>query len=339
MTRSIPAMGTIVTIQVVADGDESGADLHCGIERAFDWIREVEAICTRFDPDSEAMRLTMTVGSPVVASEILFEAVRFAVAVAGATDGAFDPAVGHVLQGRGFNRHYVTGERIEHEIVAERRATYRDILLDPSERSITVTQPLILDLGAVAKGLAIDLAARELAAFEDFAIDAGGDLYLGGRAPAGRPWTIGIRHPRDDQAILRQLTVSDMAVCTSGDYERCAPDPRHGHHLIDARSGVCAGAASSATVLASTAMVADALATAAFVLGPADGLPFLEAHGVEGLIVSASLEQHVTRGFEAAVSGQTVLRHAEGAPDHPPGHPRGAGRAERGRPADRPGAV
>jgi len=326
-------MGTIVTIQVVADDRDGDAEIAGQIERAFDWIRQVEATCTRFDPGSEAMQLATQAGTPVEVSDILFEAVQFAVAVAEATDGAFDPTVGHLLQSRGFDRHYATGARFAPRV--DPGATYRDIHLDPSHRTITLARPLILDLGAVAKGLAVDLAARALAPLEHFAVDAGGDLYFAGHGPAGGPWTVGIRHPREDDAILRRLTVSDVAVCTSGDYERRAPDPEHGHHLIDARAGASAGAASSATVLAPTAMVADALATAAFVLGPADGISFLEAQGVEGLIVSASLEQHATRGFETTVSGQTILRHPEGAADRPPGGARGVGRDDRRGATDR----
>jgi thiamine biosynthesis lipoprotein len=195
-------------------------------------------------------------------------------------------------------------------------------------------RPLVLDLGAVAKGLAIDLAARELAPLRDFAIDAGGDLYLGGRGPGGRPWRAGIRHPRED-GILRRLAVTDAAVCTSGDYERRAPEPQHGHHLIDARTGASVETVSSATVIAPTAMVGDAFATAAFVLGPSAGLSFLAGQGVEGLIVSASLEQHATPGFETTFGDAAVLRDAEGAADHPAGGPRRARRSERRRPADR----
>ena len=84
---------------------------------------------------------------------------------------------------------------------------------------MTLHRPLLLDLGAVAKGLAIDMAARELQPFENFAIDAGGDLYFGGCNAAGEPWSVGIRHPRGD-GLLDTLRVSDAAVCTSGDYER-----------------------------------------------------------------------------------------------------------------------
>src|SRR4051794_26846697 len=109
-------MGTIVTIQTIAGDGSAGADVAARIDRAFDWIQQVEARCSRFDPESEAMRLTTQVGIPVVASDILFEAARFALAVAEATGGAFDPTLGHVLQARGFNRHYRTGAIVDRAI-------------------------------------------------------------------------------------------------------------------------------------------------------------------------------------------------------------------------------
>jgi thiamine biosynthesis lipoprotein len=320
--RTILAMGTTVTIHVVADDNDA---VEARVERAFRWIREVEARCTRFDTASELRQLTASVGHAVPVSDILFEAVRFAVAVAEASGGAFDPTVGGEMQRRGFNRHYRTGAILEPAAGRVAGGSFRDLCLDPVRRTILVAVPLMLDLGAVAKGLAVDLAARELAPLGDFAIDAGGDLWLSGRGPGGAPWTVGIRHPREDRLLCR-LTVTDAAVCTSGDYERTTPA---GHHLVDPRPAPGTQSACSATVIAPGAMTADALATAAFVLGPAEGVPWLEAQGVEGLIVSSSLEQHATRGFGAAVGGPAVLRDAEGSAHHPPDFPLRAGGGER----------
>jgi FAD:protein FMN transferase len=282
-------MGTIVTIQVVAS-DAAGAD--AAIERAFGWFREVEARCTRFDADSELMRLSSRIGEPVPASAILFEAVRFALSVAEETGGAFDPTVGHLMAARGFNREHRTGAMVRPVLARspEPSASHKSVHVDPGKHTITLDCPLILDLGGVAKGLAIDAAARELERFSDFAIDAGGDLYLGGRNPEGAPWSVGIRHPRLDRERLATLRVSDTAVCTSGDYER-------GDHILDPRAASSPATVAGATVVAPTAMLADALATAAFVLGPVEGIRLLERHGVEGLIVTRALECHETRGL------------------------------------------
>ena len=85
--------------------------------------------------------------------------------------------------------------------------------------------------------------------------------------------------------------MTNAAVCTSGDYERRKPSDAHAHHSLDARTGESARELASVTVVASSAMVADALATAAFALGRAEGLPFLERHGVRGLMITPSLER------------------------------------------------
>jgi len=90
--------------------------------------------------------------------------------------------------------------------------------------------------------------------------------------------------------VLDTFRVSDAAICTSGDYERPG-------HIVDPRSGASAGAVASVTVVAPGAMLADALGTAAFVLGPMDGLRLFERHGVKGLIVTTSLERFETPGL------------------------------------------
>jgi thiamine biosynthesis lipoprotein len=256
-------MGTLVTIDVPRCADGNAA-----LDRAFRWSHEVETRCTRFDPDSELRQLTATVGVSIQASAILYEALRFALMAAEESGGAFDPTVAHTADA----------------------VSYTDVVLEPERRTITLRRPLTLDLGAVAKGLAVDMAARELAALRNFAIDAGGDLYLGGSNKQGAPWRVGIRHPRDKSELIGSLEVSNKAVCTSGDYERPG-------HILDPRTGASPESVASVTVVAPSAMLADALATAAFVLGPDDGLALLENQGVDGLIVTASLQQYRTRDW------------------------------------------
>jgi len=179
---------------------------------------------------------------------------------------------------------------------SNRSVSYRDVQIDAERETITLLRPLIIDLGAVAKGLAVDLAARELQPFNNFAINAGGDLYLGGCNPSGEPWSIGIRHPRSDDELIDSLRISNRAVCTSGDYERRSSKD-DGHHILDPHTGSSANGVASVTVIAPTAMLADALATAAFVLGPANGIQLFDRLGVDGLIISPELERFATRGM------------------------------------------
>jgi FAD:protein FMN transferase len=299
--RSIPIMGTIVSIEIASGGstreaghESAGAPVAAAAERAFEWFREIERLCNRFDPGSELRLLTARAGETLAVSGILYTVVEFALAVAEETDGAFDPTVGRQMESRGFNRDYRTGDVTESHADSVDPVSFRDVHLDRDKRTITLRRPLVLDLGAVAKGLAIDMAVQELRPLQNFVIDAGGDLYLAGRNAAGERWTVGIRHPRRDREIIESITVSDEAVCTSGDYERR-------DHILDPRPGGSGDVSISATVVAPTALVADALSTAAFVLGPAKGIQLLERQGVEGLILSPTLERFTTRGLARAV--------------------------------------
>lgn len=291
-SRSEIVLGTVVTITIVGTSESTGAS--GALDRAFAWFHDVEARCSRFDSDSELMRLTRHVGLAVGASDLLFEAVRFALAVAEETDGAFDPTVGHAMETRGFNREHRTGVEVMTPVSQPDDVSFRDVECDIETKTITLRRPLVLDLGAVAKGLAIDMAAKELLPYRDFAIDAGGDLYLGGRNADGEAWSVGIRHPRQDGQLIDVLHVSDKAVCTSGDYERRGSD---GHHILDPRTGVSAEAAASATVVAPTAMLADAVATAAFVMGATGGIELCESLGLEALIFTSNLERRETNGL------------------------------------------
>jgi thiamine biosynthesis lipoprotein len=313
--RTIVIMDTAVTFEAVRHPRRAArVDPEAHVDRAIAWFRRVEASCSRFDDASEVRQLAERVGVPVVVSPILFEAVQFALAVAEESGGAFDPTIGADLEARGFNREYRSGAEVHSGVAPDARVSYRDVVLDPGQRAITMRRPLLLDLGGVAKGLAVDLASRELAPLEDFAIDAGGDLFLSGHNASDEPWTIGIRHPREESQLIDALRLTDCAVCTSGDYAR---RNEGGHHLIDARTRQAASAIASLTVVAPTAMVADALGTAAFALGPDEGLRFLERHGVDGFGVTPALERFATarrRGSAASArqahSHRVVLSHA-----------------------------
>ena len=294
-SHAFACMGTVVTLHIVNTEVSLAVPRDAAVARAKDWFRTVELTCNRFDATSELRRLCDTTNIVTPVSECLFEAAQFALAVADASQGAFDPTVGARMESRGFDRDYRTGVPSRSTVVTHSVVTYRDVELDATEHTITLHKPLLLDLGAVAKGLAIDLAARELAELQHFMIDAGGDLLASGRNAQGHPWRVGLRHPREVDAFLQTIEVTGGSVCTSGDYERTGNDGKH--HLLDARNRETAEALASVTVLAPSAMVADALATAAFALGPTAGLTFLERHDVEALLVTPSLERFTTRGW------------------------------------------
>ncbi len=293
--RSTAMMGTVVSILVNRLADDACQQAACetAITEAWSWFAQVESVCSRFEPTSELCTLSRQVGRPVRVSELLFEVLHFALGVAERTGGAFDPTVGDTMITGGFARNFRSGQLVERASFSDVAASFRDVVTVPETRTVTLHRPLTLDLGAVAKGRAIDLAAKALGAFESFAIDAGGDVFAGGRNTNNAPWVVGIRHPRRPGDMIATVHVSNLAACTSGTYER-------GEHLVQARAGAARDALASATVIAPSAMVADALATAACVLGADEGLDLLLAEGVEGLLVRSDLTMVRTPGFPDA---------------------------------------
>ena len=285
-------MDTFVTIELVRPtSDRIAAEL---VDRAFGWFRTVESVCSRFEPASELSQLGSCVGKPVTASPLLFRVLDFALAVAEATGGVFDPTLGRAMELAGYDRNYRNGAPTGMHEGMSTEGSFRDVRLDSEKQTVTLLKPLVLDLGAVAKGFAIDLAAAELGEMPNFAINAGGDVLAGGRAPDGGPWRVGIRHPRSPESLLETLSVSDAAVCTSGDYERPRPDGGAGSHIVTHVNGP---RMVSSTVIAPTAMAADALSTAAHALGPERGIELLESQGVDGMLVSDQIRTWETQGM------------------------------------------
>ena len=162
--------------------------------------------------------------------------------------------------------------------------------------------------GAITRGWAVDRAMGKLMdrGISSAIIDAGGDLRVIGSRPGKEFWRIGVQHPRDQGKLLLTFDLKDIAIVTSGDYERffIADGVRY-HHILDPSSGQPARGCQSVTVLAPTATEADACATAAFVLGPAKGIAFLRARpGVRGVIVGDGGQEHWTD--DAALGDETA---------------------------------
>ena len=317
--RSEVWMDTAVTVECVAP-EAPAAAAACGAaaERAFGWFAAVEAACSRFDAGSELRRLCRRPGEAVPLSPLLLRALHLALEVARDSDGAFDPTVGAHLEELGFATEYRSGRATPAGLRPSAAVSWRDVHLNLHRGTATLVRPLLLDLGGLAKGLAVDLALAALDGCAGAAVEAGGDIALRGVNPHGGPWRIGIRHPRRPGALWTTLVLAQGAVCTSGDYERHGPHGR-GHHL-DPRAGAACAAASpggraapvaaapgealaSCTVVAPNATLADALGTAAMVLGPGPGLRWLRRQGVEALLLTDALQSRQTPGWGALQGG------------------------------------
>ena len=155
-----------------------------------------------------------------------------------------------------------------------------------------------LDPSGLVKGWAIDRAASTLAGagWRDFFVDAGGDIQAR-RPPSAEPWRIGIRHPVQRDRVVRVVLGRDLAVATSGTYEK-------GAHIRDPHTGLAATHWVSFTVVGPDVLEADVLATAALAMGPA-GLDFIEGQRrLEAYAIDTSLQGSWTSGFDALCDPQ-----------------------------------
>jgi len=212
--------------------------------------------------------------------------------VAAASGGAFDPTILALTELWSFD----TGGRLPSAPQIEQargRVDFSGLVLQ-SDGTVKLPEGVGFDLGGIAKGAVVDLTADYLLdqGYEDFLIDAGGDILVSGLKQGRTPWRIAIRHPRDSQAVLGVLAFGRkgerIAVVTSGDYERYfEQDGERYHHILDPRSGYPARQLVSVTIVASTCALADALSTAVFVLGAEEGLELLEEFpAAEGLLIA-----------------------------------------------------
>ncbi|WNR42500.1 FAD:protein FMN transferase [Paenibacillus roseipurpureus] len=279
-------MDTAIEVKVVPG--PNAVNIERKIERAFDAFRKVEEACSRFHPNSELMLACAQINQSISVSPFLFEPLRFAWELASLTNGVFDPTVGGLMEKYGFNMHYLTRNRIERPYDLD--VTYRDVTLNDADRTLCLNKPMIIDLGAVAKGFAIDIAVNELKEMEGFIINAGGDLYAGGKDEQGAPWKIGIQHPVEKDQMIAVLSVTDEAVCTSGSYERPSETSADVHHLIHPITRQSPNEWFSCTVIAPYAMMADAFSTASFFLSTESAKDFISQEDLKAIFISSNLE-------------------------------------------------
>jgi thiamine biosynthesis lipoprotein len=222
-------------------------------------------------------------------SEDTFAVIRHALEVAAASGGAFDPTVEPLVEVGGRPAPLPAGAR-----TALERVSYRLVRLDPRTRSVRLERRARLTLDGLAKGYGADLALAALRS----AGAASGLVDLGGSSLAvfGEPLRLGVRDPAREEAPWAELVVEDAAVSTSGGDERSG-------HIVDPRTGMPARGVLQVTVVAATALEADALSTAAFVLGREEGLALLVRRGAAGLVLEVEGGRRrirTTPGFSAA---------------------------------------
>ena len=299
-TRAL--LGTFITIKLVDTGD---APAKADIEDAFAEIERLSAVLSRHDPASELSILNRT-GVVEAASTELLGVAQKAKNFAEITSGAFDVTVLPLLNLYGDSFADGGSPPSERAIDAARDLVdYRRIEI--KDRKISLGAPgMGITLDGIAKGFVIDQAAALLRArgLTQVLVEAGGDMSLRGMRQDGQPWKIGLTHPRALAGYYEVLQTSNDCLATSGDYENAFTPDYSWHHIIDPRLGHSPREVASATVIAPDTTYADAMATAAMVLGVSDAIGLFEKlPGVQALLIDKGMKSHTTSGFYAAASG------------------------------------
>ncbi len=283
--RNFPLMTTEVSITVAAP---ASARLTQALDATEAEMRRLSTSLSEWVADSEVGQLNARSGGDwQQASPDLWTVVTAAHEVSLATAGSFDITWAAL---HGLWDFHATEPRVPDPATIKARLPligFYNLQQDPEQQRLRLAKPgMKIGLGGIAKGYAVDRASAVLRArgFTNHLVVAGGDLYAAG-SRAGEPWRVGVRAP-NGRHLLATLDVHDEGVATSGSYERffVIQGVRY-HHILDPRTGYPAPGTSAVTVVAKSAMLADAYATGLFILGAERGLAVAGRHGLEALFL------------------------------------------------------
>ncbi|WP_368488590.1 FAD:protein FMN transferase [Clostridium sp. BJN0013] len=273
--------------------------------------QRLERLLSRFQQESDISRINRSAGikcenvSPET-YEILLHAIECSVI----SQGLFDVTVGPLVDLWDY-KHALEPPANNKIEMALPLVNYKDLELNTVQKTTGLKKSgQSVDLGGIGKGFASD---RFMEIFKEYGVTSafsniGGNVSTLGNKPDGSPWLVGIRHPRLN-GLLGAVEVTEKAVVTSGDYERYFIDKegRRFHHILNPITGYPAESGLvSVTVVANSAMTADALSTAIFVAGLERGTALIKKYsGAEAVLVDEKLRVYVTQGlrqrFQASV--------------------------------------
>ncbi|MBL7215327.1 MAG: FAD:protein FMN transferase [Phycisphaerae bacterium] len=285
-------MGTFARVVAVADTEPQGRS---AIDAAFEKIDAIEQCMSDYDPNSLLSKVNQQAfRQPVAINDELMTVLCASMECYCLSGGAFDITVGPVVQlwrQAKKNDAAPTPKQLEQ---ARQAVGCQNLFIDTEGQTVQFAKEgMFLDLGGIGKGYAVDRAVEILrtAGLKGGMVDIGGNLRcFGTPANGAEHWLIGLQDPANDENILLKLKMDDRAVATSGDYRRFVVlDGQKHSHIINPATADSAQSLSSVTIIAPTAMAADALSTTVTVLGDQKGLGLIESiTDVEAILIPHS---------------------------------------------------
>lgn len=291
------AMDTYITMTAY------GKDAETALTEAENKLTELEQLWSVTDPDSDIYAVNHSNGQSVRVSKETVDLLSFALQMAEKTGGVLEPTIYPVLTAWGFtteNNHVPSDTEISELL---KNVGYERVKLNGSK--VQLESGVMLDLGAVGKGYAGDLAAQVLQekGITSALLDIGGNIQAVGTKPDGNPWRLGLRDPFSG-GTLGVLEISNMAVVTSGNYERyfIGEDGKQYGHIIDPSKGYPAESGlASVTVIAKEGRLCDALSTSLFVMGANQASEYWKQHrDFDMILITEDGEIYLTEGVADA---------------------------------------
>ncbi len=299
--ESMKLMGNHFEISVVHN-DATWA--HEAIQIGVAEIQRIEQLLTTFSDVSETTLINKHAGiEPVKVSQEIFDLIERSLRISKITQGAFDITYGSVdKQLWNFDTTMTT---LPKKAVAKqmvRLINYRNIILDATNTTVFLKeQGMRIGFGGIGKGYAAERAKAVMidTGVASGIVNASGDLTTWGYQADGSEWTIGIANPDFAQHVFSYLAITNMAVATSGNYEKyIVVDGKKYSHTINPRTGLPVTGIKSVTIISTNAEIADAMATPVTIMGVQAGLNMInQIHNVEAIVIDDNNQLFTSRNI------------------------------------------
>ncbi|THU39523.1 FAD:protein FMN transferase [Niastella caeni] len=281
-------MGNTFEFTVVCDNKDQANEK---IALAIAEVRRIEKLFTTFDDNSQTNQINRMAGvGAVKVDREVFDLIKRSLKISAVTDGAFDITYGSIDK-RLWNFDATLTRLPDAEMARSmvRLINYRHVILNEQECTVMLKQKgMRIGFGGIGKGYAADRAKAVLTqeGVQSGIVNASGDLITWGRQANQQPWTIGIAHPDNARAAFSWLNISDLAIATSGNYEKYVViDGKKYSHTINPKTGLPVTGIKSVTIISPYAEIADAMATPVMVMGVKAGLHLMNQIHYLGCVI------------------------------------------------------
>ena len=267
-------------------------------------IQRIEKLLTTFSDDSETNQVNDNAGiKPVVVSRETFELIRRSLMISRITQGAFDITYGSIDKKLwNFDQHMTTLPDAATAKKMVRLINYHNVILNEDACTVFLLEKgMRIGFGGIGKGYAAERAkfVMKEQGVENGVVNASGDLNAWGLQPDGKKWTIGIANPDSSHQVFSYLNISDLAVATSGNYEKYVMiDGKKYSHTINPRTGLPVTGIKSVTIISTNAEIADAMATPVTIMGVYTGLDMInQMKDIEAIIIDDDDNLYTSKGI------------------------------------------